>query len=65
MIKLTAKDGGVTFADAMMVSCDTYFYQLGLRVGIDDLADYAHRFGCGKATGIGLREGRGSSRSWT
>ena len=51
--------GGMTFADAMMVSCDTYFYQLGLRVGIDDLADYAHRFGCGKASGIGLREGRG------
>jgi penicillin-binding protein 2 len=51
--------GGVTFADAMMVSCDTYFYQVGLRIGIDVLADYARRFGCGQTTGIGLREGRG------
>jgi len=51
--------GGVPFADAMMVSCDTYFYQVGLRIGIDVLADYARRFGCGKVTGIGFREARG------
>ena len=43
--------GGLTFADAMMVSCDTYFYQVGLRLGVDALADYAHRFGLGQRDG--------------
>ncbi len=51
--------GPVVFSEAMMVSCDTYFYQAGLRVGIDHLADYARRFGLGQPTGIELSERSG------
>ena len=57
--------GGVTFADAMMVSCDTYFYQVGLRLGVDVLADYAHRFGLGQPTGLELKDRTGFFPSTT
>lgn len=33
-------------------SCDVYFYQVGLRVGVDGLNKYAHLFGFGEKTGI-------------
>ncbi len=58
--------GGLTFADAMMVSCDTYFYQVGLRLGVDALADYAHRFGLGQPTGLELKDRTGffPSTAW-
>jgi penicillin-binding protein 2 len=39
---------------ALVQSCDVYFYQLGLRLGIDRLAEYARSFGLGKPTGIGF-----------
>jgi penicillin-binding protein 2 len=51
--------GPVVFADAMMVSCDAYFYQVGVRLGIDRLADYARRFGFTKPTGIEIGERKG------
>ncbi len=51
--------GSVVFADAMMLSCDTYFYQAGLRLGIDRLGDYARRFGLAQPTGIELNERKG------
>ena len=35
-------------------SCDVYFYQLGLKVGVDRLAKYAHMFGLGEKTGIDI-----------
>ena len=39
---------------AIKVSCDTYFYQLGLRMGIDEITSMARRFGLGEKTGIEL-----------
>ncbi|MBI5286309.1 MAG: penicillin-binding protein 2 [Deltaproteobacteria bacterium] len=39
---------------AIVESADTFFYQVGLKVGIDRLAYYAKGFGLGKRTGIGL-----------
>jgi penicillin-binding protein 2 len=33
-------------------SCDVYFYQLGLRVGVDRLAKYAKMFGLGQKSGV-------------
>jgi penicillin-binding protein 2 len=39
---------------AIIESCDIYFYQLGLKVGVDRLARYASLFGLGKPTGLGL-----------
>ena len=39
---------------AIEKSCDTYFYDLALRVGIDRIEAMAKRFGFGEATGIDL-----------
>ncbi len=39
---------------AIVVSCDGYFYRLGLRVGIDRMERWAKRFGLGQRTGIDL-----------
>jgi penicillin-binding protein 2 len=35
-------------------SCDSYFYQVGQRLGIDAIADWAYKFGLGKPTGVDL-----------
>ncbi|MFQ5415963.1 MAG: penicillin-binding protein 2 [Myxococcota bacterium] len=46
--------GAVALHDALKGSCDVYFYQVGLRLGIDRIADYARRFSLGRRTGIAL-----------
>ena len=46
--------GKLTLADAICWSSDPVFYELGKRMGIDKLANYALTFGLGKLTGIGL-----------
>ncbi len=46
--------GGVNFNRAMAESCDVWFYQLALRLGIDKMAKIARQFGIGSATGIDL-----------
>ena len=39
---------------ALVESCDVYFYEMGKRLGIDRIYDYATRFGLGRATAIPL-----------
>ncbi len=39
---------------AIAESVDTYFYSIGVRIGIDQLAEYARRLGLGEKTGIDL-----------
>ena len=39
---------------ALVYSCDTYFYNLALRVGIDTIVRYAEMLGFGTITGIDL-----------
>ena len=59
--------GSVNLREAMAGSCDTYFYDLGHRVGIDRLQAMAKRFGLGQKTGIDLPHERGGfvpSRNW-
>jgi len=46
--------GTVDLHRALVESCDVYFYQVGQRLGVDTIADYAHRLGMGSATGIAL-----------
>jgi penicillin-binding protein 2 len=46
--------GQVDLIRAIKVSCDTYFYQMGLRTGIDDIARMAKQFGLDEKTGIEL-----------
>ena len=40
--------GGVDMHRALPLSCDTYFYAMGRRVGIDAIADMARRLGLGQ-----------------
>ncbi|NOR14104.1 MAG: penicillin-binding protein 2 [Candidatus Aminicenantes bacterium] len=35
-------------------SCNVYFYQLGVRLGIEEIARYSRKFGLGSPTGIDL-----------
>lgn len=46
--------GYVDFHKAIVESCDTYFYELGKRLGIERIYKYATAFGFGKKTGIEL-----------
>ncbi len=46
--------GNVSMREALVFSCDTYFYNLALRVGIDNIVKYAELLGFGAATGIDL-----------
>ncbi len=47
--------GKVNLHDALVQSCDVYFYTLGYRLGVDKIAQYAEMLGMGKETGIALR----------
>ena len=40
--------GFVNCEEALSVSCDCYFYELSLKVGIDVISKYAFKFGLGK-----------------
>ena len=40
---------------AIVESSDTFFYQVGLKTGIEGLAEYSRRFGLGRKTGIELK----------
>lgn len=64
------KKGGHGMVDmhlAVMQSCDTYFYQLADRMGVDRFHDWMKHYGFGEKTGIDLvDEKRGSlpSTAW-
>ncbi|PKM83784.1 MAG: penicillin-binding protein 2 [Firmicutes bacterium HGW-Firmicutes-13] len=44
--------GAVDLYNAIVRSCNVYFYELGLRVGIDNLSYYAGEYGFGRRTGL-------------
>lgn len=46
--------GNRSLIGALRDSCDVYFYQAGLQLGVDRLLSWAGRFGVGKPTGIDL-----------
>ena len=59
--------GEVDLEAALRGSCDVYFYQLGLELGVDVIAEYANRLGLGELTGIelpGERSGLVPTRRW-
>lgn len=59
--------GRVNLHKAIVESCDVYFYQLALDLGIDRIHDFLARFGFGQRTGISLKgESAGvlPSRAW-
>lgn len=46
--------GSVDIHNALPFSCDTYYYTLANRLGIDVIAKYGHQVGIGEKTGIDL-----------
>ncbi len=47
--------GSITVERALIESCDVFFYQTGLKLGVDRLAQDVGMFGLGERTGIGLQ----------
>ncbi len=61
------KHGTLNLHNAIVHSCDTYFYTVGNKLGIDKMAEYAQMAGFGKKTGIDLpneAEGLMPSSRW-
>ncbi len=59
--------GKTDLTRAIVESCDVYFYNLSLALGIDNMHDFLARFGLGKRTGIdidGEKPGLLPSRAW-
>ena len=59
--------GWVNLRDAIKVSCDVYFYNLGRRLGIDRIAEIAKGLGFGEPTGVDLpfeKSGLVPSEEW-
>ena len=59
--------GTITLHRAMVESCDIFFYQVGLKVGVDAIAHYAQEFGLGSSTKINLpheKSGTVPTTSW-
>ncbi|MEY2505091.1 MAG: penicillin-binding protein 2, partial [Verrucomicrobiota bacterium] len=53
--------GPMNFIEALTESCDTWFYQVGIKTGADPILEWAQRLGFGAKCGIPLRgevEGR-------
>lgn len=50
--------GPISVHNAIVHSCDVYFYQMGLRLGVDRLAKYANIFSLGRKTGVPLPDER-------
>ncbi len=59
--------GTVNLKKALRESCDVYFYNVGLKVGVDKLAKYAASLGLGHKTGIkmaGEKSGLIPTKAW-
>jgi len=59
--------GEVDLHTALQQSCDVYFYEISVDVGIDRMHYYFDQFGLGRPTGIDIRgekEGLVPSREW-
>jgi penicillin-binding protein 2 len=59
--------GSVDLTDAIAQSCDVYFYDLAVKLGIDNLQEFLGRFGLGALTGIDIpseKAGTLPSREW-
>ncbi len=46
--------GSVTVREALAYSCDVFFYNAGLKLGVDNISEYCHKIGLGEKTGIDL-----------
>jgi penicillin-binding protein 2 len=59
--------GMVNLHRSLVISCDTYYYQLAVDLGVDAIHDYLVRFGMGARTGIDIEgelQGLAPSQQW-
>jgi penicillin-binding protein 2 len=59
--------GTVSLKRALGESCDVYFYNVGLKLGVDRLAKYSKMFGLGEKTGVEMeyeKPGIAPSSEW-
>lgn len=59
--------GYISLHRAIAQSCDIYFYELGLKLGVNKIAEWAKKFGLGSITGIALdheRSGLIPTKDW-
>jgi len=59
--------GSVNLHQAMVGSCDVYFYTIGKMLGVDKIAEYARRFGLGEVAQIDLpneKKGLVPTKEW-
>ena len=55
--------GGINVVGALRVSCNIFFYDVGRRVGIENIVDMAAQLGLGQPTGIEIPEALGQISS--
>lgn len=58
-LRCLSRHGTRTVASALADSCNVFFYETGLSVGIDEMNRYAALFGLGERTGIEIGEASG------
>lgn len=46
--------GTVAVREALAFSCDVFFYNVGLKLGVDKIVEWSHKLGMGVKTGIDL-----------
>ena len=51
--------GSVDLNRSLVESCDVYYYEMGNRLGVDNIAKYSNMFGLGQPTGIALAYEKG------
>lgn len=59
--------GWVDIFKAIEESCDVYYYDLAVRLGMDKISEFMHQFGFGELTGIDIHEEKSAvlpSRGW-
>jgi len=59
--------GRISVVDALAFSCDVFFYNVGLRLGVDNISKWSQIMGLGAKTGIDLPQevkGLVPSREW-
>ena len=62
-----AGHGHMNLEQSLRESCDVYYYDLALKVGIDKIAEVARKFGLGTSFGIGMSavtEGLVPNKEW-
>lgn len=67
VFKCWSQHGSLDLLGAIAHSCNVYFYQLGLALGLDSLVSFCQKFPLGRITGIDLpseNTGNIPTRSW-